>query len=212
MLGASVRWTDYELSCDKIAFYSRPFENVNMCLNRAYNALAILIFRELLHLFMRNKGICTNTLDRHITKSKPRAAVKVFNTNPISDDSNCFFFTQSPLLSRVQWEHNNSILMWPLFDFNGDRAARRPHVLCLICVRSFGSLVKMCDFSTLSLRFSGGNGGRGSQCNSPLSSSYELLIDAYGLTLTVLSYFADPNSVCVHSAMRPTWIGWQIPL
>ena len=37
-------------------FYFRPFENVEFCLNRACTALTILALRELLHLFMTNKG------------------------------------------------------------------------------------------------------------------------------------------------------------
>ena len=36
--------------------------------------MAILNFKELLHLFMTNKGICTKIVYRHIIKGKPRAA------------------------------------------------------------------------------------------------------------------------------------------
>ena len=75
-----------ELSCDKMAFYSRHFENVEFCLNRARTTLAILIFRESLHLFMTNKGIWTTRepTTRGFGSAKrdvihPRAAV-VYNT------------------------------------------------------------------------------------------------------------------------------------
>ena len=34
LIGASVQSTDYQLSCDKMAFYSGPFESVEVCLSR----------------------------------------------------------------------------------------------------------------------------------------------------------------------------------
>ena len=60
-----------------MAFYSRPFENIEnieLCLNPACTALAILNLRELLPLFVTNKGIDIKNVRRHITKGKPRAA------------------------------------------------------------------------------------------------------------------------------------------
>ena len=56
-----------------MTFYSRPFEVVEVCLNRACTALAILNFRELLHLLMTNKPKYTQIVDTHVTKGKPRA-------------------------------------------------------------------------------------------------------------------------------------------
>ena len=41
-----------------MAFDFRPFEDIEFCLNRACTALAILIFRKLLHLFMMNYKYC----------------------------------------------------------------------------------------------------------------------------------------------------------
>ena len=55
-----------------MAFYSRPFNST---------ALAILNFRELLHLFTMNKGIYTKLVDRHITKGKPIAARLAVSTD-----------------------------------------------------------------------------------------------------------------------------------
>ena len=49
-------------------------------------------------------------------------------------------------------------------------------------------------------------GLRTSPCDSPTISSYELLIDTYALTLTILSYLTGPSSVGVHPAMRSTRI------
>ena len=103
LIGGRVHSTDYKVYCKKMAFdcetlsptwcsychfalaklsqtYRRspiiqptPFENIDLCLNRARNALVILAFRELLHLFMTNKGLCTKTVNRHIIKGTPRA-------------------------------------------------------------------------------------------------------------------------------------------
>ena len=50
---------NYKLSYGKMAFYSRPFDNIEFCFSRACAALVILILRELLHLFMTNNGIYT---------------------------------------------------------------------------------------------------------------------------------------------------------
>ena len=74
LTGVSVHLTDYKLSCDKLAFYSRPFKNIEFCLNRACTALAILICREMLHLFTTNKGIYTKIVDRHITKRQAQSS------------------------------------------------------------------------------------------------------------------------------------------
>ena len=57
-----------------MVFYSRLFEYIEFCLNRPCPALAILTFRELLHLFMTNKGIYIQIVNRHITNGKPRTA------------------------------------------------------------------------------------------------------------------------------------------
>ena len=70
-IGVSVHLTDYKLSCDKMALHSIPFESVEYCLNGACTALAILTFRESLHLFKTNKGMYTKIVGIHNTKGKP---------------------------------------------------------------------------------------------------------------------------------------------
>ena len=70
LVRVSVRGTYYQLSCDKMAFYSRPFENVEVCLNRGDTQF----LGELLHVLMTSKGIFAKTVNGHITKGKPRAA------------------------------------------------------------------------------------------------------------------------------------------
>ena len=52
-----------------------PFESVEVCLDRPCTALTILNFRELLHLFVINKGKYTKIANRYIKKGKPRAAL-----------------------------------------------------------------------------------------------------------------------------------------
>ena len=73
MIGVSVHKQTTNEPVTKMAFYSRLFESVEFCLNRACIALAILTLRELLDLFKMNKGIYTKIVDRHVTKGKPRA-------------------------------------------------------------------------------------------------------------------------------------------
>ena len=51
-----------------------PFENIDLCLNRACTALATLILKELLQWFMSNKEKHTKVVDIHNIKGKPRAA------------------------------------------------------------------------------------------------------------------------------------------
>ena len=60
-----------------------PFENIDLCLNRACIALAILIFNALLHLFMTNKGIHTEIADRHITKGRSKLLGLQYQLMPV---------------------------------------------------------------------------------------------------------------------------------